>query len=80
VNTVDSPAPFLRPGQLLSLESTTYPGTTDEELFPRIAAPKLEVGRDFFLGFSPEREFFAEHETEGLRRLMTPDAQSLRGF
>ena len=56
LNTVDALAPFLRPGQVLSLESTTYPGTTDEELLPRVEARKLKVGADVFLCFSPERE------------------------
>jgi UDP-N-acetyl-D-glucosamine dehydrogenase len=46
----------LRPGQLVSLESTTYPGTTDELLLPRFEAKGLKAGRDFFLVFSPERE------------------------
>src|SRR5688500_17170514 len=45
----------LRRGQLVVLESTTYPGTTREELLPRFAATGLEVGKDFFLAFSPER-------------------------
>jgi len=46
----------LRPGQLVVLESTTYPGTTREELLPRFEARGLACGTDFFLGFSPERE------------------------
>jgi UDP-N-acetyl-D-glucosamine dehydrogenase len=46
----------LRPGQLVILESTTYPGTTDEELLPILEAGGLVCGRDFFLAFSPERE------------------------
>jgi len=46
----------LRPGQLVILESTTYPGTTDEELKPRIESRGFEVGKDIFLCFSPERE------------------------
>jgi UDP-N-acetyl-D-glucosamine dehydrogenase len=54
--TVDSLAPHLRQGQVLSLESTTYPGTTEEELLPRIEAAGLKVGQDFFLVYSPERE------------------------
>lgn len=45
----------LRPGQLVVLESTTYPGTTDEIVRPALAATGLEPGRDFFLAFSPER-------------------------
>ena len=56
VNTVDSLVPFLRPGQIVSLESTTYPGTTDEELKPRIESRGFAVGTDVFLCFSPERE------------------------
>jgi len=45
----------IRAGQLVSLESTTYPGTTREEVLPILAGSGLEVGRDFFLTFSPER-------------------------
>jgi UDP-N-acetyl-D-glucosamine dehydrogenase len=45
----------LRQGHLVSLESTTYPGTTREEVLPVLAAGGLEVGKDFFLAFSPER-------------------------
>lgn len=56
IDTVDSLVPHLRPGQVVSLESTTYPGTTDEELKPRIEARGLTVGTDVFLVFSPERE------------------------
>jgi nucleotide sugar dehydrogenase len=45
----------LRPGQLVSLESTTYPGTTEEVMKPMLEAAGLKDGRDFFLAFSPER-------------------------
>jgi UDP-N-acetyl-D-glucosamine dehydrogenase len=45
----------IRKGQVVALESTTYPGTTREELLPRLQAGGLEVGKDFFLAFSPER-------------------------
>jgi len=55
-NTMDSLAPFLRPGQVVSLESTTYPGTTEEELKPRIEKQGFKLGEDIFLVFSPERE------------------------
>ncbi len=48
--------PHVRPGQVVSLESTTYPGTTEEELRPRIEQAGLIVGRDIFLVYSPERE------------------------
>ncbi|MEQ9208282.1 MAG: nucleotide sugar dehydrogenase, partial [Pseudomonadales bacterium] len=54
--TMRSIQPYLREGQLLSLESTTYPGTTDEELLPRIEEKGFTVGEDFFLIYSPERE------------------------
>jgi UDP-N-acetyl-D-glucosamine dehydrogenase len=47
---------YLRPGQLVVLESTTYPGTTRDVLRPELEASGLSAGRDFFLGFSPERE------------------------
>jgi UDP-N-acetyl-D-glucosamine dehydrogenase len=55
-NTADLIAAHLRPGQLVCLESTTYPGTTEEELLPRFTRRDLRVGEDFFLAFSPERE------------------------
>ncbi|HXH94706.1 MAG TPA: nucleotide sugar dehydrogenase [Thermoanaerobaculia bacterium] len=54
--TADAIAKTLRRGQLMILESTTYPGTTREELLPRFEAGGLTCGRDFFLAFSPERE------------------------
>lgn len=48
-------ARYLRPGQLISLESTTYPGTTDELMLPILESSGLKVERDFFLAHSPER-------------------------
>ena len=56
LNTVDSIVPYLRKNQVVSLESTTYPGTTDEELKPRIESKGFKIGEDIFLVFSPERE------------------------
>jgi UDP-N-acetyl-D-glucosamine dehydrogenase len=56
INTVESLVPHIRVGQVLSLESTTYPGTTAEELAPRIAARGLAIGENYFLVYSPERE------------------------
>lgn len=56
VSTMDMIAPYLRKGQLLSLESTTWPGTTKEILLPYIEKAGLIVGTDFFLVYSPERE------------------------
>jgi UDP-N-acetyl-D-glucosamine dehydrogenase len=46
---------YLHEGQIIVLESTTYPGTTDEVLLPELEASGLTVGKDFFLAFSPER-------------------------
>lgn len=54
--TADAIARTLRAGQLICLESTTYPGTTEELLLPRFEARGLKAGEDFFLVFSPERE------------------------
>ena len=56
VGTLDALEPHLRPQQLLSLESTTYPGTTEEILRPRLEKKGLRPGENFFLVFSPERE------------------------
>jgi UDP-N-acetyl-D-glucosamine dehydrogenase len=56
LDTVDSIVPHLRKGQVVSLESTTYPGTTEEELLPRVESKGLKVGSDIYLVFSPERE------------------------
>ncbi|MEK7879253.1 MAG: NAD(P)-binding domain-containing protein, partial [candidate division NC10 bacterium] len=55
VAAAEAVAGVLRPGHLVVLESTTYPGTTQEVLLPRFAARSLRVGEDFFLSFSPER-------------------------
>src|SRR5579884_1377801 len=54
--TGQSIRPHLRPGQLVVLESTTYPGTTEDLLRPILEEGGLKAGRDFFLAFSPERE------------------------
>jgi len=55
-NTLNSLISYLRAGQIISLESTTYPGTTEEELRPLIENKGLNIGQDFFLVYSPERE------------------------
>ncbi|HEY3282875.1 MAG TPA: nucleotide sugar dehydrogenase [Armatimonadota bacterium] len=55
LSATDAVAQHLRPGQLVVLESTTYPGTTEEVLLPRLEQSGLKVGVDFFLAFSPER-------------------------
>jgi len=51
----DAIAAYLRHGSLVILESTTYPGTTEEFVLPKLERPDRKVGRDFFLCFSPER-------------------------
>jgi len=56
INFMKEASPFLKEGQLLILESTTYPGTTNEIIKPFIKNKKLIVGKNFFLGYSPERE------------------------
>jgi UDP-N-acetyl-D-glucosamine dehydrogenase len=55
VSATDAIAEHIHRGLLVMLESTTYPGTTDELVLPKLAASGLEVGKDFFLCFSPER-------------------------
>lgn len=56
INTTESIIPHLQKGQVFSLESTTYPGTTEEEILPRLESNGLKVGKDCFLIYSPERE------------------------
>jgi len=56
IDTTEAIKPWLRTGQVVSLESTTYPGTTEEELLPRLQEGGLRVGQDLFLVYSPERE------------------------
>jgi UDP-N-acetyl-D-glucosamine dehydrogenase len=55
VSACQETAKYLRPGKLVILESTTYPGTTDELVLPMLEASGWKVGQDFFLCFSPER-------------------------
>ncbi len=71
----------LRPGQLIVLESTTYPGTTREVLLPILESTGLRCGREFFLAYSPEREDpgNAEFHTAGIPKVVGgADAASLR--
>jgi UDP-N-acetyl-D-glucosamine dehydrogenase len=56
VHTTEAIAPRLRKGQLIVLESTTYPGTTRDVMKPILEATGLKSGSDFFLAYSPERE------------------------
>jgi UDP-N-acetyl-D-glucosamine dehydrogenase len=55
VKSLEAVAATLHPGQIVILESTTYPGTTDEVALPMLEARGLKADRDFFLAFSPER-------------------------
>src|SRR5204862_5705449 len=55
VAAVEEIRKYLRPGQLVILESTTYPGTTEEVVLPALEATGLKAGQDFCLAFSPER-------------------------
>ncbi|WAC46574.1 UDP-N-acetyl-D-glucosamine 6-dehydrogenase [Pseudomonas sp. SL4(2022)] len=56
IDTTNAIKPYLRVGQIVSLESTTYPGTTEEELLPRVQESGLVVGESIYLVYSPERE------------------------
>jgi UDP-N-acetyl-D-glucosamine dehydrogenase len=56
LNTTRTIAKYLRKGQLIVLESTTYPGTTDQDMREVLEATGMKAGRDFHLAFSPERE------------------------
>ena len=77
MNSARAIAANLRPGQLIVLESTTYPGTTRDEVLPVLAATGLTAGQDFFLAFSPEREdpgnpsFSHADDPQGRRRAST---------
>ena len=55
-STTHNIAKYLRPGQLITLESTTFPGTTSKVMLPILSESGLELGKDFFLAYSPERE------------------------
>ena len=54
--TISSIKKYLKKGQILILESTTYPGTTDEKIYPVLKELGFKIGEDFFLAYSPERE------------------------
>lgn len=56
VNVINQITPFLKAGQLISLESTTYPGTTEEVIGKNVQNAGFEIGKDIFITYSPERE------------------------
>jgi len=70
--TTDAIAKTLRPGQLIVLESTTYPRTTRDIMLPRLEAKGLTCGQDFFLAYSPEREDPGRktHNTQSIPKLV----------
>ena len=84
VSAVETIAKYLHPGMLVILESTTYPGTTDELVKPILEKTGLVAGRDFFLAFSPERvdpgnPNFNTHNVPKVVGGVSPDCASLAG-
>jgi UDP-N-acetyl-D-glucosamine dehydrogenase len=84
VSAVEAIAEHLHPGMLIVLESTTYPGTTEEVLQPLLERGGLKAGRDFFLAFSPERVdpgngTFTTRNVPKVVGGMTPDCAELAG-
>jgi UDP-N-acetyl-D-glucosamine dehydrogenase len=82
VASVEAVRGHLHSGQLVVLESTTYPGTTDEVVLPKLEETGLKVGRDFFLAFSPERvdpgnKQFNTRNTPKIVGGITPDCTRL---
>ena len=76
--TLESLLPHLKAGQILSLESTTYPGTTAEEIRPPLEGRGFKIGTDFFLVYSPEREDpgNAEFETRTIPKILGGDTEA----
>ena len=84
VSAVEGIAKHLHPGMLIILESTTYPGTTDEVVQPMLEATGLKAGVDFFLAFSPERvdpgnPTFQTHNVPKVVGGLTPTCSALAG-
>jgi UDP-N-acetyl-D-glucosamine dehydrogenase len=84
VSAVEGIAKYLHPGMLIVLESTTYPGTTDEVVQPMLEATGLKAGVDFFLAFSPERvdpgnPTFQTHNVPKVVGGFSPTCSSLAG-
>jgi UDP-N-acetyl-D-glucosamine dehydrogenase len=84
VSAVESIAAFLHPGMLIILESTTYPGTTEEVVQPLLETTGLKAGVDFFLAFSPERvdpgnPTFQTHNVPKVVGGLTPMCAKLAG-
>jgi UDP-N-acetyl-D-glucosamine dehydrogenase len=84
VSAVEAIAKHLHPGMLIVLESTTYPGTTDEVVQPLLEATGLKAGVDFFIAFSPERvdpgnPTFQTHNVPKVVGGLTPECSKLAG-
>ena len=82
VSAVEAIAKYLHPGLLVVLESTTYPGTTDEVVQPLLEATGLKAGKDFFIAFSPERvdpgnPTFQTHNVPKVVGGLTPECSKL---
>lgn len=80
--TAEAIAKTLRPGQLIVLESTTYPGTTDEVVKPILEKTGLKSGIDFFLGYSPEREDPGNRQfhTASIPKVVAGDGEAAAGL
>lgn len=80
--TTEQIAQHLRPGQLIVLESTTYPGTTAEVMRPILEQTGLKAGVDFFLAYSPEREDpgNADYSTSQIPKVVGADDDASRGI
>lgn len=80
--TAEAIARTLRPGQLIVLESTTYPGTTDEVVKPILEKTGLKSGTDFFLGYSPEREDPGNRQfhTASIPKVVAGDGEAAAGL
>lgn len=82
VNSAKEIAKYLHPGMLVVLESTTYPGTTEEVVKPILEESGLKVGKDFYLAFSPERvdpgnKFYNTKNTPKVVGGITPDCSEV---
>jgi UDP-N-acetyl-D-glucosamine dehydrogenase len=78
INSIDAIAEIIHDGMLIILESTTYPGTTQEVILPRLVAKGLEVGETVFIAFSPERidpgnKIYTVHNTPKVVGGITPN-------
>ena len=80
--TTENIARHLRPGQLIVLESTTYPGTTSDVVRPILEQSGLKSGRDFYLAYSPEREDPGnqQHQTVSIPKLVGGDGEQALKF